>query len=91
MPVPIVLVGKPAVAGGLLQLGTGRFDEKEDGLVIAEWTAERVTGDDDSRAAMPFTLVIECELDFGADAERPLRKQADSLGRPTDLFFNQID
>jgi hypothetical protein len=40
---------------------------------------------------MPFTLVIEGELDFRADPERPLRQEADSFGRPVNLILNQVD
>jgi hypothetical protein len=87
----LVLVGEPASTGGLLQLGTGRLDEKEDDLVKSERTAEWVTGHDNSRAAMPFTAVIESELNFGAHPKRPLREEAHSLGRPMNLILNQVD
>ena len=87
----ILLVGKPAGASGFLQLGTGRFDEIENDLVKSEWTAERMTGDNDSRAAMPLAPVIEGELDFGAHSKRPLGEKTHSLGRPVDLIFNQVD
>jgi len=87
----MMVVGKPAIAGGFLQLGTGRLDEKEDGFEKSKWLAERVASHDDSRAAMPFTLVIEGELNFGAHPERPLRQETDAFGRPMNLFLNQID
>jgi len=85
------LGSQPAVAGGFQQLGTGRLDEKEHGLEKSEWTAQRVASHDDSRAAMPFALVIEGELDFRAHPERPLRQETDSFGRPVNLILNQID
>jgi len=87
----LVLVGKPAIAGGFLQLGTGRLDEIEDGLVKSEGTAQRMTSHDDPRAAMPLTLVIEGKFDFRAHPERPLRQETDSFGRPLNLILNQID
>jgi hypothetical protein len=87
----MLLVSQPAITGGFLQLGTGRLDEKEHGLEKSEWMVERVTRHDDPRAAMPFTLVIEGELDFRADPERPLRQEADSFGRPVNLILNQVD
>ncbi len=85
------LVSKPAIAGGFLQFGTGRLDEKEHGLIITEWTAQRVTSHDDSRAAMPFALVIEGEFHFRAHPERPFRQETHSFGRPMNLFVDQID
>jgi hypothetical protein len=87
----MLLVSKPAIAGGFLQLGTGRLDEKEHGLEKSEWMVERVTSHDDSRAAMPFALVIEGELDFRAHPERPFCQETDSFGRPVNLILNQID
>ncbi len=50
-----------------------------------------MAGDDDSRAAMPLAPVIEGELDFRADPERPLGQEADSLGRPVDLVLDEVD
>jgi hypothetical protein len=90
-PRVMLLVSKPAIEGGLLQLGTGRLDEKEHGLEKSEWMVERVTSYDDSRAAMPFALVIEGELDFRAHPERPFRQETDSFGRPVNLILNQVD
>ena len=88
----IMLLGsKLAIAGGFQQLGTGRLDEKEHGLEKSEWTAQRVTGHDDSRATMPLTLMIEGELNFRAHPERPLRQETDSFGRPVNLLPDQID
>ena len=87
----LVLVSQPAIAGGLLQLGTGRLDEKEDDLEKSERTAQRMTSDDDSRAAMPLPLVIEGEFNFGAHPKRPFRQETDALGRPLNLLLNQID
>jgi len=87
----ILIVSKPARAGGFLQLGTGRFDEKEDDLEKSEGSAERVTSHDNSRAAMPFAPVIEGELNFRAHAKRPFREETHSLGRPVNLILNQID
>jgi len=83
-------VGKPAIAGRFLQLGTGRLDEKEHGLEKSEWMVERVTSHNDSNAAMPFAPVIEGELDFRAHPERPFRQETDSFGRPMNLIPDQI-
>jgi len=87
----MLFVGKPAIAGGFQQLGTGRLDEKEHSLEKSERMAQRVTSHDDSRAAMPLTLVIEGELNFRAYPERPLRQKTDSFGRPVNLIPDQID
>lgn len=75
-----MIMSQPAVAGRLLQLGAGRLNEKEDGLVKSERLAERVTGDHHPRAAMPFAPVIERELDLRSDPERPFREETHSLG-----------
>jgi len=87
----VVLAGEPAIAGGFLQLGTGRLDEKEDGLVKPGRLVQRVTSHNDSRAAMPFAPVIKGELNFRANPERPLRQKTDPFGRPVDLIFDEID
>ena len=87
----ILLAGKPAIAGGLLQLGTRRLDEKENGLEKSGRFAERMTRHDDSYTAMPFPVVIEGELNFRAHPERPLGQETDSFGRPVNLILNQID
>jgi hypothetical protein len=84
-------MGKPAVTGGFLQLGTGCLDEIEDDLVKSERTAEWMTGDDNSRAAMPFAPVIEGELNFGAHPKGPLGEKTHSLRRPVNLILNEID
>ena len=87
----MLIAGKLARAGGFLEGGTGGLNEKEADLIKSGRTAEWATSHDDSRAAMPFTPMIEGELDFRANPERPFRQETDSLGRPVDLFLNQID
>ena len=87
----IMVMRQTALAGGLLKLGAGSLDEKEDGFEMAEWAAQRMTGNDYSHTAMPFALMIKSELDLGANLKRPLGEQADSFGRPLDLFLNEID
>jgi hypothetical protein len=86
-----MLVGKLTIAGGFHQPGTGRLDEKEHGLEKSERTAQWVTCHDDSRAAVPFSPVIEGELNFRSHPERPLCQKTDSLGRPMNLIPDQID
>jgi hypothetical protein len=86
-----ILLLKAALAGGFLQLGTGRLNEIEHRLVKSKRASERMTGHHDPRATMPLTLMIESELNLGADPEWPLGQEADSLGRPLHLFLNQID
>jgi hypothetical protein len=85
------LAGKTAGTGGFLEGGTGGLNKKEADLIKSKWTAERTTSHDDSRAAMPFTPMIEGKLDFRTHPERPFRQETDSLGRAVDLFLNQID
>jgi hypothetical protein len=87
----MLLTGQPASASRFLEGGTGGLNEEKTDLVKSGGAAERAASHDNSRAAMPFALVIEGELDFRADAERPLGQEADSLGRPMNLFLNQID
>jgi hypothetical protein len=80
-----------AIAGGLLKLGTGRLDKVEDGLEEAGLAGVIAAGHNDSDAAMSFALVIERELDFGSDLERPFGQETDTLGRPLDMLLNEID
>ena len=88
----IMLLGsKLAIAGGFQQLGTGRLDEKEHGLEKSEWMLERVTSHDNSRAAMPFSTVIEGKFNFRTHPERPFRQETDPFGRPMNLIPDQID
>ena len=86
-----MLFSKLAVAGSLLQLGARCLNKKEDSLVKSDLTGQWMALDDDSRAAVPLPLVIEGELDFGPDPERPFREETDPLGRPSHLIFNQVD
>jgi hypothetical protein len=86
-----LIIGQLAIAGGFLQLAARRLDKKKNRLVKSQRMQQRVTLDHNSRAAMPFTLVSEGELDFGADPKRPLRQKADPLRRPSNLILNQLD
>jgi hypothetical protein len=83
--------GKLAIAGRFPKRGTRRLDKKEAYLIIPVWPAKRVASHHDPRAAMPLALVVECELNFRPNPERPLGQQADAFGRPVNLFLNQID
>jgi len=86
-----LLFSELAVAGGFLQLGARCLNEEEDSLVKSDLTCQWMALDDHSRAAVPLPLMIEGELDFGSDPERPFREETDPLGRPSHLIFNQVD
>ncbi len=87
----LVFVRELAIAGRFGDLGTGGLDKIEDGLEKAGLAGKVTAGDDHSAAAMSFALVIERELDFGADSKRPLGKQTDPLGRPLDVLAHEIN
>jgi len=50
-----------------------------------------MTGHDDARTTMPFTLMVKGKLNFGSLRKKPFREEANPLGRPVDLLLNQID
>jgi hypothetical protein len=86
-----VLVGKLAIARRFRNLRAGLIDKVENSLVVTGLARQVPAGDDDTRAAMSFALVIERELNFGADLKRPFGEKADSLRRPLDVLLNEID
>jgi len=74
-----------------LQPRTGGFDEKKDHLEKSRRLAQRTTVDHDADAAVPFTLVIESELDLGSLGEMPFGQQSHTLGRPVDVIADETD
>ena len=86
-----MLRSETAIAGGLLQRRARCLDKEEHRFEKLLTTAKWMARDDNARATMAFALVIEGELDFRSNAERPLGHDADTLGRPLDLLFYETN
>jgi hypothetical protein len=80
-----------AIAGRFLRFAARRFNKIKHRLEMIRRTLQGPAGDHDARAAMTLALMIEGELNFRADGERPLGEKANTLRRPPDLLPDEID